>query len=226
MGPGKKTPRRMNGDTREWSIVQAGTLRFTVEGREPLVATKGVMVQVPYRTLYRNRERRRRAGAPLRGERRARPQALSDGRDPGAAARLRIRPDARHRRDAASLDARNRPVVDFNKVVSGEERGGAFVSDNRGFANIIMGRYQPPQPGNKGHYHEEGGELADHARHHPLQDRGARPSSRPRKATSSPPAADVAPGEQRRPGRPALVPPGDERVPVSRRTCSTRTELK
>ena len=35
MGPGKKTPRRMNGDTREWWIVQSGTLRFTVEGREP-----------------------------------------------------------------------------------------------------------------------------------------------------------------------------------------------
>src|SRR5687767_6219967 len=52
MGPGKKTPRRMNGDTREWWIVQSGTLRFTIEGREPLVATKGFMVQVPYRTLY------------------------------------------------------------------------------------------------------------------------------------------------------------------------------
>src|SRR5262245_39814092 len=51
MGPGKKTPRRMNGDTREWWIVQSGSLRFTVEGREPVVATKGVMVQVPYRTL-------------------------------------------------------------------------------------------------------------------------------------------------------------------------------
>ena len=52
MGPGQKTPRRMNGDTREWWIVQSGTLRFTVEGREPVVATKGFMVQVPYRTLY------------------------------------------------------------------------------------------------------------------------------------------------------------------------------
>ena len=47
MAPGGKTPRRMNGDTREWWIVQSGSLRFTVEGREPVVATKGVMVQVP-----------------------------------------------------------------------------------------------------------------------------------------------------------------------------------
>ena len=57
------------------------------------------------------------------------------------------------------LDPQNRPVVDFNKVVAGEERGGAFVTDDRSFANIIMGRYQAPQPGNKGHYHEEGGEF-------------------------------------------------------------------
>jgi mannose-6-phosphate isomerase-like protein (cupin superfamily) len=57
------------------------------------------------------------------------------------------------------LDAQNRPLVDFNKVVSGEERGGAFVTDDRSFANIIIGNYQRPQPGNKGHYHEEGGEF-------------------------------------------------------------------
>ena len=52
LGPGEKTPRRMNGDTREWWIVQSGSLKFTVEGREPVVATKGFMVQVPYRTQY------------------------------------------------------------------------------------------------------------------------------------------------------------------------------
>jgi mannose-6-phosphate isomerase-like protein (cupin superfamily) len=53
MGPGKKTARRMNGDTREWWIVRSGTLKFTIEGRdEPIVATKNMMVQVPYRTLY------------------------------------------------------------------------------------------------------------------------------------------------------------------------------
>ena len=52
LAPGGKTPRRMNGDTREWWIVQSGSLRFTVDGREPVVATKGVMVQVPYRTFY------------------------------------------------------------------------------------------------------------------------------------------------------------------------------
>ena len=50
-------------------------------------------------------------------------------------------------------------MVDFAKVVSGEQRGGPFVTDDRSFANIIIGRYQAPQPGNKGHYHEEGAEF-------------------------------------------------------------------
>jgi mannose-6-phosphate isomerase-like protein (cupin superfamily) len=158
MGPGKKTPRRMNGDTREWWIVQSGSLRFTVDGREPVTATKGIMVQVPYRTLYQienvgtdaalrfevNVTRARKlypvdeASVPLNGFQYVKTRV--DG-GPGV------------------LDQQNRPVVDFNKVVSGEERGGAFVTDDRSFANIIMGRYQPPQPGNKGHYHEEGGEF-------------------------------------------------------------------
>ena len=158
MGPGHKTPRRMNGDTREWWIVQSGMLRFTVDGREPAVATKGVMVQVPYRTFY---------------------QIENIGTDPALRFEVNV---ARARKlypvDEAAvplpgfqyvktrvdggqgvLDPQNRPLVDFNKVVSGEERGGAFVTDDRSFANIIMGRYQAPQPGNKGHYHEEGGEF-------------------------------------------------------------------
>lgn len=158
MGPKQKTPRRMNGDTREWWIVQSGSLRFTVEGREPVVATKGFMVQVPFRTLYQienvgdspalrfevNVARARKlypldeTPAPLPGFDYI-PTRVLGGR--------------------GTLDAGNRPVLDFAKVVAGEERGGAFVSDDRSFANVIIGNYQPPQPGSKGHYHEEGSEF-------------------------------------------------------------------
>ena len=52
MGPGGKTPRRFNADTREWWIIQDGQIRFTIEGQEPFVASKGFMVQVPYRNIY------------------------------------------------------------------------------------------------------------------------------------------------------------------------------
>jgi len=158
LGRGQKTPRRMNGDTREWWIVQSGTLKFTVEGREPVVATKGFMVQVPYRTLYQienvgdepalrfevNVQRVRKlypldeAPTPLAGFDYV-PTRVTGGR--------------------GTLDAQNRPVLDFNRVVAGEERGGAFVSDDRSFANVIIGNYQAAQPDNKGHFHEEGSEF-------------------------------------------------------------------
>jgi mannose-6-phosphate isomerase-like protein (cupin superfamily) len=159
MGPGHKTPRRMNGDTREWWVVQSGTLRFTIEGRdEPIVATKGVMVQVPYRTLYQieniGAEPALRFEVNVTRARKLYP--LDETAVPMSGFQyVKTRVDG----GRGVLDAQNRQVVDFGKVVSGEERGGAFVTDDRSFANIILGRYQPPQPGNKGHYHEEGGEF-------------------------------------------------------------------
>jgi mannose-6-phosphate isomerase-like protein (cupin superfamily) len=158
MAPGQKTPRRMNGDTREWWIVQAGSLRFTVDGREPVVATKGMMVQVPYRTLYQienvGMEPALRFEVNVARARKLYPVDETAVPLPGFQY-VKTRVDG----GAGVLDPQNRPVVDFNKVVSGEERGGAFVTDDRSFANIIMGNYQAPQPGNKGHYHEEGGEF-------------------------------------------------------------------
>jgi mannose-6-phosphate isomerase-like protein (cupin superfamily) len=158
MGPGQKTPRRMNGDTREWWIVQSGTLRFTVEGREPLVATKGVMVQVPYRTLYQieNVGAEPALGFEVNVARARKLYPVDEPRTPLPGFEfVKTRVDG----GPGVLDAQNRPFLDFNKVVSGEERGGAFVTDDRSFANIIMGNYQRPQPGNKGHYHQEGGEF-------------------------------------------------------------------
>jgi mannose-6-phosphate isomerase-like protein (cupin superfamily) len=52
MAPGAKTPRRLHPDTRAWWIVQDGQIRFTIDGQEPFVATKGFLVQVPYRNVY------------------------------------------------------------------------------------------------------------------------------------------------------------------------------
>jgi mannose-6-phosphate isomerase-like protein (cupin superfamily) len=158
MAPGQKTPRRMNGDTREWWIVQSGTLKFTVEGREPVVATKGFMVQVPYRTLYQienvGTDPALRFEVNVTRARKLYPLDETPTPLPG----FEYVP-TRVTGGVGTLDAQNRPVVDFAKVVSGEERGGSFVVDDRSFANIIIGNYQRPQPENKGHYHEEGSEF-------------------------------------------------------------------
>jgi len=158
MAPGQKTPRRMNGDTREWWIVQSGSLKFTVEGREPVVATKGFMVQVPFRTLYQieavGSEPALRFEVNVARARKLYPLDET----PTPLAGFEYIP-TKVQGGRGTLDAENRPVVDFNKVVAGQERAGAFVSDDRSFANIIIGNYQAPQPGNKGHYHEEGSEF-------------------------------------------------------------------
>lgn len=158
MAPGRKTPRRMNGDTREWWIVQSGTLKFTVEGREPLVATKGFMVQVPYRTLYQienvGDEPALRLEVNVARARKLYPLDETPEALPG----FDYVP-TRVTGGRGTLDAENRPVVDFDKVLSGEERAGPFVVDDRSFANIIIGNYQAPRPDSKGHFHEEGGEF-------------------------------------------------------------------
>jgi mannose-6-phosphate isomerase-like protein (cupin superfamily) len=158
LGPGQKTPRRMNGDTREWWIVQSGSLQFTIEGREPIVATKGFMVQVPYRTLYQienvGAEPALRFEVNVTRARKLYPLDETPTPLPG----FDFIP-TRVTGGRGTLDAENRPVIDFAKVVAGEERAGPFVVDDRSFANIIIGNYQRPQPSNKGHYHEEGSEF-------------------------------------------------------------------
>ena len=117
MGPAKKTPRRMNGDTREWWIVQSGTLRFTIEGREPLVATKGFMVQVPYRTLYQienvGTEPALRFEVNVARARKLYPMDETPVPVPGFEY-IKTRVTG----GKGTLDAQNRPFVDFNKVVS------------------------------------------------------------------------------------------------------------
>src|SRR5260370_41856768 len=50
--PGTKTPRRFHPDTREWWVVRDGQIRFSIDGQQPFFASKGWMVQVPYRTPY------------------------------------------------------------------------------------------------------------------------------------------------------------------------------
>lgn len=50
--PGTVTPRRFHPDTREWWVVTDGQIRFNIDGQQPFVATKGMLVQVPYRTIY------------------------------------------------------------------------------------------------------------------------------------------------------------------------------
>src|SRR6185436_3051912 len=45
MAPGDKTRRQFQPDNPIWWIVQSGEVRFSIEGLDPFVATKGFLVQ-------------------------------------------------------------------------------------------------------------------------------------------------------------------------------------
>ena len=52
MGPGKKTKTVFYADDRVFWFIQAGKIRFNIEGQKPFIATKGFMVEVPFRIPY------------------------------------------------------------------------------------------------------------------------------------------------------------------------------
>jgi quercetin dioxygenase-like cupin family protein len=158
MAPGAKTPRRFHPDTRAWWIVQDGQIRFTIEGQEPFVATKGFMVQVPYRNVYSletigDRPSLRLevgiAGATTMYPMDETPQPL-----PGFDF-VKVRISGKGEYDAA-----NKPFVDFSQVVAGVDKTRRFIADARAVANIIRGKPVPePPPTNLGHFHEESAEF-------------------------------------------------------------------
>jgi mannose-6-phosphate isomerase-like protein (cupin superfamily) len=158
MGPGKKTPRRMNADTREWWIVQDGEIRFTIDGQEPFVASKGYLVQVPYRNMYSMETVGERPS--LRFEvniAKARKMYPMDEK-PVPVAGFNFVPVRVPGK--GTYTEGNKPFVDFNAVVAGTDKTRRFVHDDRAVANIILGRGIPPPPlTERGHFHPESAEF-------------------------------------------------------------------
>ena len=52
MGPGQKTKTMFYADDRIYWVVESGTMRVAIDGQEPFSASKGFLVQVPYRIPY------------------------------------------------------------------------------------------------------------------------------------------------------------------------------
>jgi mannose-6-phosphate isomerase-like protein (cupin superfamily) len=158
MAGGGKTPRRMNTDTREWWVIQDGQLRFTIDGQEPFVASKGYLVQVPYRTFYTMETVGDRPSLRLEVNiaraRKMYPVNATPVAAPGVEY-VRARVAGR-----GTYDGGNKPLVDFNAVVAGTDRTRQFLNDARAVANIILGGgIPPPNPSDKGHFHTESSEF-------------------------------------------------------------------
>jgi mannose-6-phosphate isomerase-like protein (cupin superfamily) len=158
MGPGGRTPRRMNADTREWWVVQDGQIRFTIDGQQPFVASKGYLVQVPYRTMYTMETVGDQPSLRLEVNiARARKMYPLDATPLPVAGMTYVRARVA---GSGTYDGGNKPYVDVNAVVAGTDPTRRFVVDARGFANIILGRGIPPPPAtDKGHFHTESSEF-------------------------------------------------------------------
>lgn len=158
MGPGQKTPRRMNADTREWWVIQDGQVRFMIDGQQPFVASKGYLVQVPYRTMYAMETVGDRPS--LRFEvniAKARKMYPMDGKPTPVAGFNFVPVRVPGHGDYAEG---NKPFVDFNAVAAGTDKTRRFVHDDRAVANIILGPgIAPPPLSNKGHFHPESAEF-------------------------------------------------------------------
>lgn len=156
----RKTPRRFRPDTREWWIVQDGQIRFSIEGQEPFVASKGYLVQVPYRTVYSMEtvgdKLSLRLEVNIAGAQTMYPADETPvPRDGIKFVKVRINGQGKY-------DHGNKPYIDFNAVVAGTEKQRRFIADDRAVANIILGdpAKQPPVTDqDKGHFHEESAEF-------------------------------------------------------------------
>lgn len=159
MGPGKKTKTIYYADNRIFWVVQDGAIRFTIQGQEPFVATKGFLVQVPYRVPF---------SLETVGDKPSLRFEVVDARAKPLypAAETPTPLPGNHYVQVSftgqgAYDAVNHPYLDFQKdVVAANGRGGAFVKDDKTFANVIRGQGQAaPPPTNLGHFHVDYSEF-------------------------------------------------------------------
>ena len=165
MAPGAKTPRRFHQDNRAWWIVQDGQIRFTIEGQEPFIASKGFLVQVPHRMVYSMETVGDKPS--LRFEvtiANANTMYPIDETPPPTAGVKYVR--SRVANIKGKYDKANVPFIDYNQVIAGhptpKENPNQFINDPHGIANIIRGdpRKEPPaREEDKGHMHVTGPEF-------------------------------------------------------------------
>jgi len=159
MGPGKKTKTQFWADDRVYWVVASGQMRVSIDGVEPFIASKGFLVQVPYRVPY---SMETVGDAPsLRFEVRAAGETPSypASETPDAAKGIKFIKAVYTGR--GKYDEVNKPYIDFEKeIVAAGGKGGGAVKDDHTWANIIRSQGIPTPPaGNFGHFHENFAEF-------------------------------------------------------------------
>jgi mannose-6-phosphate isomerase-like protein (cupin superfamily) len=165
--PGAKTPRRLHPDTREWWVVMDGQIRFAIEGQAPFVASKGWMVQVPYRTAYTletiGDKPSLRFEVNVAHAKTLYPRDEKPPEMPGFDWQLVKLPQP-----PGAYERGNKPYIVFDEIAGTFERQPKkdgqyrFINDDRAVGNVIYGYEKdlpPVKPGDRGHYHAECAEF-------------------------------------------------------------------
>jgi mannose-6-phosphate isomerase-like protein (cupin superfamily) len=155
MAPGEKTKTILFADSSIFWIVQAGQIRFTIEGQEPFVASKGFMVQVPQRTQFTLEtvgdvpslrfEVSHTRASPL--------YPISETPDPIKGATYMRAVFA----GGSPGYGNSKPYLDFQKdiVEGGGKPPNGFIRDGETSANIVRGPGVPKPPdSDPGHFHD------------------------------------------------------------------------
>lgn len=156
--PGSKVPRQFHPDTRAWWIVMDGQIKFDIEGQQPFVASKGSMVQAPMQTIFSMETVGDKPA--LRYEvniARAKTLYPEDVQPPKMQGFEWIQ--VKLNRTPGPWDHGNQPHINLYELAKQSNyKGGRFVHDDRGVANIIYG-YEKDLPAlnpkDRGHYHPE-----------------------------------------------------------------------
>ena len=159
MAPGKKTKTIFWADDRVYWWVYSGQMKVTIQGQEPFVASKGFLVQVPYRVPY---------SVETVGDKPSiRFEVRAAGAVPNYVASESPTPvkgfkfiDAIYT-GGGKYDEVNKPYLDFEKtIVQGGAKGGGFVKDDHTWANVIRTPGIPTPPATSwGHFHENFAEF-------------------------------------------------------------------
>jgi len=165
--PGTKPPKRFHPDTREWWVIRDGQIRFSIDGQQPFVASKGWMVQVPYRTPYTMETVGEKASlrfqVNIAHAQTLYPQDEKPPAMPGFDWQLIRLPQQR-----GVYERGNKPYIVFDEIAANFERQPKkngqyrFINDDRAVSNIIYGyekELPAVKPADRGHYHAECAEF-------------------------------------------------------------------
>ena len=156
LGAGKKTKTMLWPDDRIVFIVWEGSIKVSIEGKEPFVATKGFMVNVPFRNAYTLEnvgdvpalrfEVRQNGSEPI--------YPVAETPDPvKGMTYVKVT-----QTPGIGKDKESNPIyVDYMKEFNGTDKayGGKFVWDDHFTSNILRGKAQATVPPDtqKGHFH-------------------------------------------------------------------------